>query len=460
MLCLLRREPCGDVPSFRQGRSRLTTIHPSSPRFLQELRPRSYRIALCCPCLKWNTQDQVKSIQNQCQQPWDLNMRNYRLFILFFLGLVSLALVQTSKAVGFICDGQTPQDVAINSALAAGGEVRLPAGVCIISNTLNIPNHSNGVSKATLRGAGFTTTTIQVSSNFTASQMISVNGTTTITDLTLNGQAKNTWGIRNVTPTSNIPSIFKNLSFVSLAGTGGGYINEGAGAVYNISDSFFNSTNIAIYNANWGTSSIISRNNVLGGQGFLITNSGLSNEGIIVDGNQIISSGGGGTIKFEKCLQCVVSNNIVDDLGAPPGPYSLNITGGTLYKVTNNWFGRGANVTNSRDLFFSGNTFPGGSPAIFNLVTNVQFADNVLQNPNCVENCTGQSLFILGSANIQVHHNNFQDAKGAIYAGGNTRLLVEGNIFSATCDRSGPMTFVFNSGGTNCGNSLTYPTTW
>lgn len=381
-------------------------------------------------------------------------MQNYRFLTLFFLGLVSLALMQTSNAVGFTCDGVTPQDVAINGALAAGGEVRLPAGVCIINNTLNIPNHVNGVSNATLRGAGFTATTIQVSSSFVASQMIIVNGTTTITDLTLNGLGKNTWGIRNATTMGNIPSIFKSLSFVSLAGTGGGFINDGIGAVYNISDSFFNSTSLAIYNADWGTNSIISHNTVLGGQGFLFTNSGQaghSNEGIVVDGNTLI-----GAIKFDKCLQCVVSNNIVD--GAA-GTYSLNITGGSLYKVTNNWLSKGSSAANSSELFFSGNTFPDGYPAIFDFTSNVQFADNTLQG--CAQNCSaGQSLFILDSSNIQVHHNSLQGLRGAVYAGGNNHLLVEGNTFSATCDRTGSMTFVFNTGGTNCGNSLSYPTSW
>jgi len=379
-------------------------------------------------------------------------MQNYRFPILFFLGLVSLALLQTSNAVGFICDGVTPQDVQINAALAAGGDVRLPGGTCIISNTLTIPNYVNGVSRTSLHGAGFTATTIQVSSSFTAPQMIIVNGTTTIGDLTLNGVGKNTWGIRNASAGS-IPSIFKSLSFVSLAGTGGGFINDAFPSTYNISDSFFNSTNIAIYNADWGTSSIISHNNILGGQGILITNSGHSDEGIIVDGNQVI-----GAIRFDHCLQCVVSNNIVD--GAA-GTYSLNITGGSLYKVTNNWFGKGANAANSSELFFSGNTFPDGYPAIFDFTSNVQFADNILQNPLCTQNCSaGQSLFVLDSSNIQVHHNSLQGIRGAVYAGGNTHLLVEGNTFAATCDRSGSMTFVFNTGGTNCGNSLSYPTTW
>jgi hypothetical protein len=409
----------------------------------------------CIASLNRNTQDLTKSIQSQCQQPKDLNMQNYRFLILFFLGLVSLALLQTSNAVQFICDGVTPQDVQINAALAAGGDIRLPAGTCIINNTLTIPNYSNGVSKTSLHGAGFTATTIQASSSFTAPQMIIVNGTTTITDLTLNGVGKNTWGIRN-NSAGIIPSIFKSLSFVSLAGTGGGFINDAVPATYNISDSFFNSTNIAIYNAHWGVNSIISHNNVLGGQGILITNSGQpgdANEGIIVEGNTVV-----GAIKFEKCLQCVVSNNIVD---GPAGAYSLNITGGTLYKVTNNWFGKGANAAHSTELFFSGNTFPDGYPAIFDFTSNVQFADNILQNPLCSQNCSaGQSLFILDSSNIQVHHNSLQGIRGAIYAGGNTHLLVEGNTFAATCDRTGPMTFVFNTGGTNCGNSLSYPTSW
>jgi hypothetical protein len=398
-------------------------------------------------------------------------MHNYRFFVLFLLALWSLP---SAKAVTIHCDGVTPDDVAINSVLAAGGELRLPVGTCIINNPLIIPNHGGGVSNVSLRGAGFYATFIQVSSSFTAPQMISVNGSTTITDLQLNGQGKSTWGIRNSTATASIPSFFKNLSFASLAGTGtgtgtgtgGGFLNEGAGAIYNISDCFFNSANFAIYNADWGTNSIISHNDVLGGQGFFFTNSGLpghSNEGILIDGNNLVSLGGAGTMKFEHCLNCIISNNIVDDNSASSPPYSLNITGGSLYKVTNNWFGKGTNADHSSELYFSGNTYANGFAAVFSITSNVQFANNVLQNaaPQCQVNCSaGQSLFILDSTNVQVHHNNLQNLRGAIYVGGNTHLLVESNVFSATCARSGSNTFIFNTGGTGCGNSLSYPTTW
>jgi hypothetical protein len=387
-------------------------------------------------------------------------MRNYRLPILFSLVLGSLAFARVSDAIVSIkCDGVTPDDVAINQAIGSGLEVHLPPGVCIINSTINIPDTGGGVSKTLLSGAGFYATTIKASSIFASPQMILVQGSTTITNLGISGSNKNIWGIRNITATSNIPSTFKNLAFTSLGM--GGYVNSGAGAVYNISDCFFNSVTLAISNEDWGTSSIISHNNVLGGQGFRFDFTQHSVEGIIIDGNQIISAGGSGTLDFRKCLQCVVSNNVVDDISSGTKPLSLNITGGTLYKVTNNWFGQGLSATSARDLYFSGNTIPNGSPAVINLSVNVQFNDNTIQNPNCAVNCTaGQSLFILNSANVQVHHNNLQDQKGGIYVGGNTHVLVEGNSFSGPCDRSGPMTFIFNTGGTNCGNSLTYPTSW
>src|SRR5213079_2781013 len=63
---------------------------------------------------------------------------------------------------------------------------------------------------------------------------------------------------------------------------------------------------------------------------------------------------------------------------------------------------------------------------------------NLLENPICMTNCVGQSLFVLGCANVEVHHNIFEDQKGAIYENCNTHLLVESNVFSATCAKGAP----------------------
>ncbi len=86
-----------------------------------------------------------------------------RFALLAFLVLSLSAL--TAKAQQIVCDGQTDTTAAINNALAnmsPGGTLILPAGVCIVSSSINGFVSGNSMSNpTTLHGSGILQTTIQ-----------------------------------------------------------------------------------------------------------------------------------------------------------------------------------------------------------------------------------------------------------------------------------------------------------
>lgn len=381
-------------------------------------------------------------------------------------------LVFSVKDFGATGDGTTDDRAAIVAAISAmgtaGGILYFPPGTYNVSSTITVPDNNNGVSCITVQGAGTYTTYITAKSGFGDPQILLVNGTTQIRDLSIAGKNQNTWAVRNRAANTFIDSV----QFVSFGSLGGGFINDAYPGAYHLFRCVFGSIGTAIYNYDWGTGSTVRDCKILAsGDAVIVTHQPpggptSSDEGINFYNNAIGSVGGHGVV-INNALDFRFDNNGFTPIQSyASGKRGVFINGpATNLYFTNNWIEGLLATWPTQDAVVTNNTFPNGCELNLAGPTAGSMFNWRIANNRFQDGASGQQVILSNTTYIQFVNNQMVGGAGGIYiAGGGGSAgdhhLIMGNIFSGFCQNFQSATFILNTGGSGYTNLATLPLSW